>query len=132
MRGVGRLLSSRTEPDFVESIGLGQGMRFQSVVARQHPVVTSVGGSFFVGRTRERIMSEGLSIGVKFTDGSISPVRQDELSLGESDIFRFGAHPQGNNSEIARRNPSLVRAGQDVSHYAVQIQKVIPFSRMTI
>jgi hypothetical protein len=132
MGGASRLLSSRTEPDFVEPIGLGQGMRFQRVITRQHPVFTPVRGSLFVGRTGERIISEGFSIGVKFPDGSISPVCQDELRLGESDIFRLGAHPQGNDSEIARRNTSLVRAGQDGSHYAVQIQKVIPFSRMTI
>jgi len=116
----------------VKTIGLRQSVRFQRVVSRQHPVVTPVCGSFFVGRTGERIMSEGLSVSAKFTDGSISPVSQDEPGPGQRDIFGLSADPQGDYSAITLRDASLMRTGTDVGHDAVQIQKIIPFSRMTI
>jgi hypothetical protein len=124
------LFGRRAEPDFVKSISLRKGSAFQGVVTGQDPVFIPLGGALSFGRTSKGIIREHLSEGVKFADPSISSVRQKELGHCERNAFRVGAEPERDDSEIARRDGALVGAGAHIGHYAVQIQKVVPLSRM--
>jgi hypothetical protein len=94
MGGAGRLLSSRTEPDFVKSIGLGKGVFFQSVVTGEDRILAPVRSPFFFGGTREWIVIEGFSIGLESANRSVSSVCQNDLCPGQRDTFGFRANPQ--------------------------------------
>jgi hypothetical protein len=124
------LFGRRAEPDFVKSIGLRKRSAFQGVVTGQDPVFIPLGGALSFGRTREGIIGQHFGVGVKFADRTVSSVRQNEFGHCERNAFRVGAEPERDNSEIARRDASLVGAGPHIGHYAVQIQKVVPLPRM--
>ena len=115
------LLVSRTEPDFVEAIGVRQSSLFQGVVTSEGRILAPVGGSFFFGDTRNGIVVEGFGIGTEYADRSISFVCQDYLCPGQRDVLRLSTDPDGDDTAFTLRDVWLVRTRAHVCHYAVEI-----------
>lgn len=118
-------LARRTEPDFVKPIGLGQGVFFQSVVTGEDRIFAPVRGPLFFGVAREWIDGECFGIGLESADRSVSSVREDQLGPGQRDLFGLGADPEGDDPALPLGNASLVRAGEDIGHDAVEIHWVL-------
>jgi hypothetical protein len=109
----------------VKSIGLRKGSAFQGVVTGQDPVFVSLGGPFNLGGARERIISQHFGVGVKFADRAVSSVLQNVFGHCEGSAFRVGADSERDDSEVTHRDASLVGAGEDIGHDAVEIHWVL-------
>ena len=119
------LLTSRTEPNFVKSICLRQGLLFHSVVTCLDSILAPVRRSFDFGDTPEGIVVESFGIGLEYANRSVSFVCQDDLCSGQGDAFGSSADPESDNPLITFRDVSLVRTGAYVGHDAVKIHWVL-------